>query len=90
MARSFLWNVTAMVLIFLLGHSEVLQVRAVVQVAQFIFGDSLVDQGNNNNLQSIAKANFKPNGIDFAQSNYQPTGRFSNGRLVSDFISKFA
>ncbi|KAE9461966.1 hypothetical protein C3L33_06125, partial [Rhododendron williamsianum] len=31
----------------------------------FIFGDSLVDNGNNNNIASLAKANYMPYGIDF-------------------------
>ncbi|XP_020701352.1 GDSL esterase/lipase At1g71691-like [Dendrobium catenatum] len=42
--------------------------------AMFIFGDSLIDNGNNNNLASLAKANYVPYGIDFADG---PTGRFS-------------
>ncbi|XP_040992693.1 GDSL esterase/lipase At5g45670-like [Juglans microcarpa x Juglans regia] len=29
----------------------------------FIFGDSLVDNGNNNQLQSLAKVNYRPYGI---------------------------
>ncbi|KAH9725319.1 GDSL esterase/lipase [Citrus sinensis] len=33
--------------------------------ALFIFGDSLIDNGNNNNLPSFAKANYYPYGIDF-------------------------
>jgi hypothetical protein len=33
--------------------------------AIFVFGDSLVDNGNNNKLHSIAKANYMPYGIDF-------------------------
>ncbi|KAL3678360.1 hypothetical protein R1sor_021316 [Riccia sorocarpa] len=57
--------------------------------AQFIFGDSLVDQGNNNNLQSLAKANFAPNGLDLQLSGNKPTGRFSNGRIISDLISEY-
>uniref|UniRef100_A0A6V7QV10 GDSL esterase/lipase n=1 Tax=Ananas comosus var. bracteatus TaxID=296719 RepID=A0A6V7QV10_ANACO len=32
----------------------------------FAFGDSLIDNGNNNNLPSFAKANYYPYGIDFA------------------------
>lgn len=53
--------------------------------ALFVFGDSLVDQGMNNHLRfSTAKANFRPNGIDYPGS--VPTGRFCNGRLVSDFL----
>ncbi|KAI3794076.1 hypothetical protein L1987_36701 [Smallanthus sonchifolius] len=33
--------------------------------ASYIFGDSLVDAGNNNFLPTLSKANIKPNGIDF-------------------------
>lgn len=36
--------------------------------AMFMFGDSLVDNGNNNYyLSSLAKANYYPYGIDFFQ-----------------------
>lgn len=48
----------------------------------FIFGDSLVDNGNNNGLVSFARANYFPYGIDFGG----PTGRFSNGRTTVDEI----
>ncbi|KAK6932752.1 GDSL lipase/esterase [Dillenia turbinata] len=51
----------------------------------FIFGDSLVDNGNNNLLPTIAKANFLPNGIDFK---YGPTGRFCNGRNQADILAE--
>lgn len=50
----------------------------------FVFGDSLVDNGNNNNIASLAKANYFPYGIDFPRG---PTGRFSNGRTTIDVIS---
>ncbi|XP_010252444.1 PREDICTED: GDSL esterase/lipase At1g71250 [Nelumbo nucifera] len=53
--------------------------------AMFVFGDSLVDDGNNNYLRSIAKANYIPYGIDFNQG---PTGRFSNGRTVIDMLGE--
>lgn len=49
----------------------------------FVFGDSMSDNGNNNNLKSEAKVNFSPYGIDFPQG---PTGRFSNGRTIPDII----
>lgn len=48
-----------------------------------IFGDSVVDVGNNNNLQTLIKANFPPYGRDFV--NHKPTGRFCNGKLATDF-----
>lgn len=51
--------------------------------AMFVFGDSLIDNGNNNNLPSFAKANYFPYGIDF---NGGPTGRFSNGYTMVDEI----
>lgn len=51
----------------------------------FIFGDSLVDNGNNNNIQSLARANYLPYGIDFPDG---PTGRFSNGKTTVDVIAE--
>ncbi|GJW47329.1 GDSL esterase/lipase-like protein [Tanacetum coccineum] len=51
----------------------------------FIFGDSLVDSGNNNNLATAAKANYRPYGIDFPRG---VTGRFTNGRTVADLIGQ--
>ncbi|KAF3321709.1 GDSL esterase/lipase [Carex littledalei] len=47
----------------------------------FVFGDSLIDNGNNNYLDSIAKSNYYPYGIDFFEG---PTGRFCNGKTVID------
>ncbi|KAK0577092.1 hypothetical protein LWI29_027721 [Acer saccharum] len=54
--------------------------------ALFVFGDSLVDDGNNNFLSSIAKANYYPYGVDFDFG--VPTGRFSNGKNFIDFIAR--
>jgi len=56
--------------------------------ASFIFGDSLVDAGNNNYLPSLSKANIKPNGIDFTASGGLPTGRYTNGRTIGDIIGE--
>lgn len=52
--------------------------------AIFVFGDSSVDPGNNNFIGTPFTSNFPPYGQDFP--NHQPTGRFTNGRLVPDFI----
>ncbi|GJS16755.1 GDSL esterase/lipase-like protein [Tanacetum coccineum] len=52
--------------------------------ALFIFGDSLVDVGNNNYITTLAKANYGPIGVDFGK----PTGRFTNGRTVEDIIGE--
>lgn len=54
--------------------------------ASFIFGDSLVDAGNNNYLSTLSKANIRPNGIDFKASGGNPTGRFTNGRTIGDIV----
>ncbi|KAM6601762.1 hypothetical protein CsatA_021371 [Cannabis sativa] len=58
-------------------------------VALFVFGDSLYDPGNNNyiNTTNEYRANFYPYGKTFFRF---PTGRFSNGRLIPDFISKIS
>ncbi|KAL5703993.1 hypothetical protein ACHQM5_022476 [Ranunculus cassubicifolius] len=53
--------------------------------AMFVFGDSLVDDGNNNFLSSYAKSNYMPYGIDF---NRGPTGRFCNGKTIIDFLGE--
>lgn len=52
--------------------------------ALIIFGDSIVDTGNNNDLNTPAKCNFYPYGRNFPGAT--PTGRFSNGKVPSDFI----
>uniref|UniRef100_A0A0E0KU86 Uncharacterized protein n=1 Tax=Oryza punctata TaxID=4537 RepID=A0A0E0KU86_ORYPU len=54
--------------------------------AFFIFGDSLVDVGNNDYLVTLSKANAPPYGVDFAFSGGKPTGRFTNGRTIADVI----
>uniref|UniRef100_A0A0D9XYE7 GDSL esterase/lipase n=1 Tax=Leersia perrieri TaxID=77586 RepID=A0A0D9XYE7_9ORYZ len=51
----------------------------------YIFGDSLVDSGNNNNIMSLARANYRPYGVDFAGG--APPGRFTNGLTVVDFLA---
>ncbi|KAK1264090.1 GDSL esterase/lipase [Acorus gramineus] len=51
----------------------------------FIFGDSLVDNGNNDQLLTISRANYPPYGIDFAQGS---SGRFSNGRTLADVLAQ--
>lgn len=56
--------------------------------ASFVFGDSLVDAGNNNYLQTLSRANSPPNGIDFKPSRGNPTGRFTNGRTIADIVGK--
>ncbi|KAL4585763.1 hypothetical protein LXL04_010388 [Taraxacum kok-saghyz] len=75
------------VLIFVaILHGQICAVTGEPQVpCYFIFGDSLVDGGNNNELKTAAKANYPPYGIDFPKG---VTGRFTNGRTVADFIGQ--
>ncbi|KAG7989819.1 hypothetical protein I3843_03G256200 [Carya illinoinensis] len=54
--------------------------------AFFVFGDSLVDNGNNNYLATTARADSPPYGIDYPT--HRPTGRFSNGLNLPDIISE--
>ncbi|XP_031388180.1 GDSL esterase/lipase At2g30310-like isoform X2 [Punica granatum] len=55
--------------------------------AVLVFGDSTVDTGNNNYIVTVAKGDHPPYGRDFP--GHIPTGRFSNGKLVPDFIASF-
>ena len=55
------------------------------QVALFVFGDSLFDAGNykyiNNNTA------FQSNFFPYGETTFKfPTGRVSDGRLITDFI----
>ncbi|KAJ0007696.1 hypothetical protein Pint_30251 [Pistacia integerrima] len=58
-------------------------------VELFVFGDSLFDVGNNNYINTTThyQANFGPYGESFFK---YPTGRFSDGRLIPDFIVEYA
>nr|GMD82065.1 GDSL esterase/lipase At1g29670-like [Ipomoea batatas] len=52
----------------------------------FVFGSSLVDNGNNNNLiDAIAKADYLPYGVDFPGG---ASGRFTNGKNVIDLLGQ--
>jgi hypothetical protein len=52
--------------------------------AVFVFGDSIMDTGNNNNMTTPSRCNYPPYGKDFKGG--IPTGRFSNGKVPSDFV----
>ncbi|KAK6914634.1 GDSL lipase/esterase [Dillenia turbinata] len=70
---------------FCLNDSKQKEKRAVF----FLFGDSLLDAGNNNyiNTTTLDQANFWPYGETYFKV---PTGRFCDGRLLSDFIAEYA
>ncbi|XP_065869484.1 GDSL esterase/lipase At1g71250 [Euphorbia lathyris] len=82
------WTVVffAIVITAILGLSDVgIIVESASVPAMFVFGDSLVEVGNNNYLSSIAKSDYFPYGIDF---NFGPTGRFSNGKTFVDLLGE--
>nr|GMD73249.1 GDSL esterase/lipase At2g30310-like [Ipomoea batatas] len=53
--------------------------------AIIIFGDSSVDTGNNNYILTTFKCDHPPYGQSFP--GHIPTGRFSDGKLVPDFMA---
>ncbi|RWW88488.1 hypothetical protein BHE74_00002633 [Ensete ventricosum] len=53
----------------------------------FVFGDSYVDTGNLGRLLGrLARSWFDPYGMTFPR---KPTGRFSDGRLLTDYVASF-
>ncbi|KAI4339424.1 hypothetical protein MLD38_024371 [Melastoma candidum] len=64
--------------------SRALYTRAHIVPALYVFGDSFVDAGNNNFLNTFAKTNFTPYGIDLYGK--LPLGRATNGLTYADFI----
>ncbi|XWS58451.1 hypothetical protein CRYUN_Cryun08bG0034800 [Craigia yunnanensis] len=74
------WMVLLSGLVMAISTTKVEAARAF-----FVFGDSLVDNGNNNYLATTARADSPPYGIDTPSR--RPTGRFSNGKNIPDFIS---
>lgn len=53
--------------------------------AIFAFGDSIVDQGNNNDIPTLTRCNFPPYGRDL--NGGVATGRFSNARTPPDILA---
>jgi hypothetical protein len=55
--------------------------------AFLVFGDSIVDTGNNNAVLTLTRSDFRPYGKDL--NGGVPTGRFSNGRIPTDLLGSF-
>uniref|UniRef100_A0A0D9XG52 GDSL esterase/lipase EXL3 n=2 Tax=Leersia perrieri TaxID=77586 RepID=A0A0D9XG52_9ORYZ len=53
--------------------------------AVLVFGDSIVDTGNNNAVMTLTRSDFRPYGKDL--NGGVPTGRFSNGRVPPDLLA---
>ncbi|EOY10803.1 hypothetical protein QUC31_009817 [Theobroma cacao] len=84
MASSSTFFGLSMVLVFLLALESIAPLAEAR--AFFVFGDSLVDSGNNNYLATTARADAPPYGIDYPSR--RPTGRFSNGLNIPDLIGE--
>lgn len=80
-------NVVVTILLFLFLNllTQTPKTNAIVP-AVIVFGDSTVDPGNNNRISTVLKSNFQPYGRDYFGG--EPTGRFSNGRIATDFVSE--
>ncbi|GMH06568.1 hypothetical protein Nepgr_008408 [Nepenthes gracilis] len=66
------------------SNAYALSLKDLKPPAVIVFGDSIVDAGNNNYLPTVGKCNFPPYGRDFEGG--KPTGRYSNGKVASDLI----
>ncbi|KAF3452386.1 hypothetical protein FNV43_RR02819 [Rhamnella rubrinervis] len=85
MDSSYSFLVSSLILGLLVTLGSVAQ-EAEAARAFFVFGDSLVDNGNNDYLATTARADAYPYGIDYPT--HRPTGRFSNGLNIPDIISE--
>jgi hypothetical protein len=65
--------------------------RPTTAPALYVFGDSILDVGNNNHLPGagVPRANTPYYGVDFP-GGARPTGRWSNGYSVADLIGTYA
>ncbi|CAN7130403.1 unnamed protein product, partial [Brassica rapa subsp. narinosa] len=54
--------------------------------AVIVFGDSIVDAGNNDDMITEARCDYPPYGIDFDGG--VATGRFSNGKVPTDILAE--
>uniref|UniRef100_A0ACD5UGW3 Uncharacterized protein n=1 Tax=Avena sativa TaxID=4498 RepID=A0ACD5UGW3_AVESA len=78
--------VVALAMASSMAKCESQQSKKPLVTAVIVFGDSIMDPGNNNGLHTVVKANHPPYGMDFA--GHVTTGRFSNGLIPTDFIAQ--
>lgn len=72
-------------LLFVLAFLVFRNVRLEPQVpCLYAFRDSLIDNGNNNDLITLSRADYWPYGIDFPGG---ATSRFTHGRTTVDVLS---
>jgi hypothetical protein len=76
-----------MVVVVLLSAAAATVTGQALVPGVMIFGDSVVDAGNNNRLATLVRADFPPYGRDFPAT-HAPTGRFCNGKLATDYTGR--
>ncbi|KAL1202052.1 GDSL esterase/lipase [Cardamine amara subsp. amara] len=81
----FIFMIITTMLISTTCHAIETNINVSMFPAILAFGDSTIDTGNNNYIKTIIRANFPPYGCNFPGGN--ATGRFSNGKLIPDFIA---
>ncbi|KAL5995682.1 hypothetical protein ACLOJK_025750 [Asimina triloba] len=64
-------------------HAQTPKLNAKVP-ALIVFGDSIVDPGNNDVLMTLIRCDFPPYGQNLDEQ--RPTGRFSNGKIPGDML----
>lgn len=94
LARKIMANIHIHI-ILLLTYLNVLMLLCIVVPAtnvgkattMFMFGDTLVDVGNNNFFTLLTNANYSPYGID--REDHAPKGHFYNGQVISNLMSEY-
>ncbi|CAA2997711.1 Hypothetical predicted protein [Olea europaea subsp. europaea] len=79
------WIMLSMLLFIIMKSQKFVKGEPLVPCL-FFMGSSTFDNGNNNFLVTKANSNYLPYGIDYPDG---PTGRFSNGRNIPDFLAQF-
>ncbi|XP_038903481.1 GDSL esterase/lipase 1-like [Benincasa hispida] len=93
MANSNNWSLCVLLLLIFypVGECVVCKQDELLQqhIPLFVFGDSIIDTGNNNYINTIptAQSNYPPFGQTFFK---YPSGRWSDGRVVPDFFAEYA
>lgn len=82
------WRTFFLVLLFTTTTNALVKIPKNTTVpAVIVFGDSIVDAGNNDDMITEARCDYAPYGIDFDGG--VATGRFSNGKVPGDIVGWF-
>ncbi|CAA7042571.1 unnamed protein product [Microthlaspi erraticum] len=86
-SSSILWCSFVLVLLFTTTTNALVKLpKNATFPAIIVFGDSIVDAGNNDDMITEARCDYPPYGIDF--NGGVPTGRFSNGKVPTDILAE--